>query len=285
MSDTYKPQGGNAALLTFFFALCAIGGLVAAGSSYFQLEMLQMVAAGKELTQQQAVVNDLRQLGVALGQLVLFIVTSVVFCVWVFHSHVNARILGAVEMKSSPGWAVGSFFVPIANLVAPYFAMVELWKASEPSSQPVDATARAHMRLSPLLGAWWLTWLLGGGISSAARMMVNGAADPASMMRATNVEILSSVVWVMCCLFAAFVVRDISWRQSRRHNAIEATGLMGGQASTPVRAQAQDKPRAAAKPQPAPAGVSSDTPTLLRCAPSGPDPETLKPIIPLKKSA
>lgn len=287
MSHTYKPQGGHAALLTFFFALCAIAGLVAAGSSYFQLEMLQMVASGKELTQQQAVVNDLRQLGVALGRVVLFVVTAIAFCMWVHHSHVNARVLGAVEMKASPGWAVGSFFVPIVNLVTPYFAMVDLWKASEPSAQPVDALARAQMRVSPLLGAWWLTWLLGGGISSAARMMSKGAADPVSMMRATNVEMLASIVGVMCCLFAAFVVRDITWRQGRRYEAVKVAGVLTAAEAT----QRKPGPRSMTD-----TATTSDrlrqrepdvsqSPTLLRCAPAGPDPSTLKPILPAKKSA
>ena len=279
MAHTYRPQGGQASVLTFFFALCAMGGLVAAGSSYFQLEMYQMAMKGGQLSEDQLLVNDLRQLGVALGQLVLFIVTAVVFCVWVHQAQVNARALGATGMKVTPGWAVGSFFVPLVNLVMPFFAMVDLWKASEPGPEAVEPGSRAALSASPLLGAWWLTWLLGGGIGSAASMMMKGAADAASMARATNVDILASLVIMACALLAAFVVRDITWRQTQRHEALSISGARPApaQAGTPAQGKAaQNEPV-----------DFSEAPSLLRATPTGPDPSDLKPIIPLdtKKSA
>ncbi len=266
MTHTYKPQSGQTMLLTLLFSVCALGGVVAAGSGYFQYELLNMSIRGNEISEQQWLVNDLRQLGVSLAQLVLFLVTTVMFCIWVHQANINARALGAAEMKSTPGWAVGSFFVPIVNIAAPYLAMVELWKVSDPSGAVCSGIDHPKQRVSPLLGAWWLTWLLGAGIGSVAHMMVRGAANQTAAARATSVEILAAIVWMTCCMLVAFVVRDITWRQARRHEAQRLSGI------TPS-AHTTESSTAERSFMPLMAGA---------CA--APD-STAKPILPNKKSA
>ena len=47
--------------------------------------------------------------------------------------------LGANNLKYTPKWAVGCFFVPFLNLVMPYQVVREIWKASNGGSEPVWA--------------------------------------------------------------------------------------------------------------------------------------------------
>ena len=51
----------------------------------------------------------------------LFVATFLLFLTWVYKSNVNVKALGASNMKYTPGWSVGWFFIPIANISKPYF--------------------------------------------------------------------------------------------------------------------------------------------------------------------
>jgi hypothetical protein len=75
----------------------------------------------------------------------------------------NAMALGASYLKFdfSPGWSVGYYFVPFANLVAPYRALKEAFQASHPEFRP--ARQRLEWVSAPkFLPVWWTLWLANG---------------------------------------------------------------------------------------------------------------------------
>ncbi|MFC1995866.1 DUF4328 domain-containing protein [Chloroflexota bacterium] len=47
---------------------------------------------------------------------ILFVITAVLFYMWIHRAHRNLPSLGVSGLKYSPGWAVGGFFIPILNL-------------------------------------------------------------------------------------------------------------------------------------------------------------------------
>lgn len=55
---------------------------------------------------------------------------AILFLVWKYRAAVNARLLDPSAMKISPGLAVGSYFIPLVNLVLPYLAMAGIARAS-----------------------------------------------------------------------------------------------------------------------------------------------------------
>jgi hypothetical protein len=65
-------------------------------------------------------------------------------------------------MANTPGWCVGWYFVPFANLVRPVQVMSEIWRASDPES---GEGAWISSRSTPLLALWWGPYLLGWIIS------------------------------------------------------------------------------------------------------------------------
>jgi hypothetical protein len=90
-------------------------------------------------------------------------VTSwVTVCVWTYRAAANLRGLGRYGMANTPGWCVGWYFVPFANLVKPVQALSEIWRASDPES---GEGAWISSRSTPLLALWWGTYLLGGIIA------------------------------------------------------------------------------------------------------------------------
>lgn len=97
---------------------------------------------------------DRRERFLSVMELFLFAVTSVLALKWIHRANFNARQLGAEGMRFTPGWAVGSYFIPIVNLWKPYQAMKEIWKASSSPANWQGAPSGA------LLGIWWFLWLL-----------------------------------------------------------------------------------------------------------------------------
>ncbi|MEZ6241595.1 MAG: DUF4328 domain-containing protein [Phycisphaerales bacterium] len=104
----------------------------------------------------------------ALAQILVFVPTVVLFCIWTFRSAVNARTLGARGFRITPGWAVGWYFIPVATLWMPFKAMSEIWRASIHPIKGDDRTAWRNAPVGVLLQAWWTSWVLGTLVTNIA---------------------------------------------------------------------------------------------------------------------
>lgn len=65
----------------------------------------------------------------AVGMLV-FLPCAVLFLMWFHKALSNLRLAALSGLIARPGWSIGSFFVPGANLFVPFGAMRELWNRS-----------------------------------------------------------------------------------------------------------------------------------------------------------
>ena len=75
------------------------------------------------------------------------------FAIWVHRMQANSFALGILGLRYTPAWAVGWFFVPVANLWMPYRVMQEMWRANRsPADWQLDPSNR-------FLILWWLLWL------------------------------------------------------------------------------------------------------------------------------
>lgn len=86
----------------------------------------------------------------------------IVFCIWLYRTLWNARVRHP-EAGINAGWAVGSFFVPVAHLVLPYFEVRRGWRADvSPDARPVTA--------------WFVPWALALAAGYAAGVIAMGIA-------------------------------------------------------------------------------------------------------------
>lgn len=69
----------------------------------------------------------------------------------------NVRAFGAVGLTWSPGWAIGGWFIPYANLVIPFLVLREAWKAAEAPFLPPGAWRQ--VRIPSWVGWWWGLWV------------------------------------------------------------------------------------------------------------------------------
>jgi len=97
--------------------------------------------------------NELREGVVGMLLAIVCFGVVVVFATWTYRMNANIHALGSNNLRYTPGWAVGWYFVPIANLWKPYQVVRELWLASK------DPAGWQTARSIKLLSWWWTTWL------------------------------------------------------------------------------------------------------------------------------
>jgi hypothetical protein len=116
--------------------------------------------------------NAIAMLQISALTTAIFVACAVFLCLWIYRANVNARGFGAQGLRFTPGWAVGWFFIPFANLAMPFMVMTEIWRTSK---NPANWQAQ---RGTPLIAGWWATWLLSGILSYVAiiiRIMSSGS--------------------------------------------------------------------------------------------------------------
>ena len=62
----------------------------------------------------------------------VYLPCAILFVVWFFRMRRNAGLLGPDRFDKGPGWAIGAWFVPLANFWMPYRIAVDMWGASTP---------------------------------------------------------------------------------------------------------------------------------------------------------
>lgn len=128
----------------------------------------------------------------------LFVLTGILWLLWQHRAHANLRAAGIPRLAFTPGWAVGWWFVPFANLVKPSQTVREVWKAS-------SGHERWESRKTwPVIGWWWAMWV--GGLAAGIAV---GFAAALSSGRYTRVDLLITLNQLGLVLVIPSVVMTI----------------------------------------------------------------------------
>lgn len=87
------------------------------------------------------------------GQLqsVAFLCCAAVFIWWFYWMRRDGGVLGPDRFRNGPGWAIGSWFIPLANFWMPYRIAVDTWGAS--ARLPADG--QPHKVSFWPVNLWW----------------------------------------------------------------------------------------------------------------------------------
>lgn len=91
---------------------------------------------------------------------------------WIYRAHANLHEAGLDELRYSPRWSVGSFFVPLVNLVVPFRAMRELHNRSHGEGPWQAASAVGDVT------SWWACLISAIVVSTVAAMVALVATLP-----------------------------------------------------------------------------------------------------------
>jgi hypothetical protein len=145
-----------------------------------------------------------------LADLLLTLVTVVFFSMWIYRAAANIVAAGTIGFDYTPGWAVGWFFVPIANLFKPYAAMRQIWNASH------GGQGDELERPEGLLAIWWGTWVLANIASNIALRLTINPASPAELKTGQQIGIFASLVSLALYPAAYRLVDRITTAQRER---------------------------------------------------------------------
>jgi hypothetical protein len=145
---------------------------------------------------------------------------GILWLVWQRRSQANLRALGVSALRFSPGWAVGWWFVPLANLAMPYLTVQELYKGSNPTAGSLDWKAA---RTPPTLWLWWaaiLCWVVTSNI--AGNIVTSISFDTSKLVAESWLSIGALVALIAAGVLAIFIVRGIDQRQQQKRQGLLA---------------------------------------------------------------
>ncbi|HYF29804.1 MAG TPA: DUF4328 domain-containing protein [Chitinophagaceae bacterium] len=101
----------------------------------------------------------------AVINLIVRIITIVLFIRWFRRAYYNLHMAAPHEASYEEGWAAGAWFVPILNLFRPYQIMEEVWTGTQ------RALPHRFPDITPptMVGVWWALYL---GMNISANVVV-----------------------------------------------------------------------------------------------------------------
>lgn len=88
--------------------------------------------------------------------------TVLLMLVWTYRAYANLPGLKARQLEATPGWAVGYWLIPIANIVLPFKIMRELWHGSDPEIEENNLFYRNKAGTPEIIGFWWGLFIVSG---------------------------------------------------------------------------------------------------------------------------
>lgn len=148
----YRP------LRTLFFLSAA--SMIAMSASNVAISVAGTMGALEE--DSMSMVGAFMALGLGLGVIGSLVLGAIFFGMWM--ARAAHRALGHTGFEITPGFGVGSFFIPIMNLWKPYQAMQDIWRASLANRNDSWLSTPT----GDLVKGWWGAWLLAGFAGRAA---------------------------------------------------------------------------------------------------------------------
>lgn len=203
----FRDPTGLTKWTKWFLYAQVVVALIAIISGMLEYQLLSDFKNGVYSSQDQAVAageaSDVRQGIVGIVQMIIFIISGILILKWIHRANYNARQLGAKDMLFTPGWSIGWYFIPIANLWKPYQAMKEIWKAS---SNPQSWSTEP---VSSMLPWWWFFWIVSGMLGNASFRLAMRAEEIDAFLTANVVTQLSDVTGIPLSLIVLGIISRV----------------------------------------------------------------------------
>lgn len=173
-------------------------------SDLMQLNLLNRFSGGF-IDNESANANDIRQGIIALFLMITVILAIVFFIMWFRRAYYNLHQLGIKNLSFEEGWAAGSWFVPILNLVRPYQIMKEVWLETQRA-----IPGNAYVKNANLVGWWWALYLISNIYSNFSLRISMNAASIDELINASIMSALGAFIDIPAILAVIFMIQETS---------------------------------------------------------------------------
>lgn len=134
--------------------------------------------------------------------IIILILCPIVFLFWIYRASVNTHALyPQTKIEFSPGWCVGSYFLPIFNLYWPYKSMKELWILNVKKEKSI-------------ILIWWILYLVSSCMMKfTSKLVINNHSD---FMEFTLFDVASTILEIICAVIVIKIVTEINKAQVNR---------------------------------------------------------------------
>ena len=189
---------------------------LAALSYWMQISLLEQAKVG-QASEEALMMNDARVGLIALAELAILISTAVVFLMWFHRVYRNLPALGAAGLRFTPGWVVGYWFIPFANLVRPVQAAGEMFRGSDPALNETWGTAWQRRPGSVLVGSWWAIWLISNIYDNFSMRISLATESIESLISSSWLSIVGAALNILAALLAIAMITSIDRRQEVKY--------------------------------------------------------------------
>ena len=221
-SEPFKSLKQLATWLIFLFSLSIAVDALAILSGISYLGLIDRVQGGVQVFTDEISTIENRISVIGITQVVLWVVTAIVFVVWFRRAYRNLGPLGASWLRFKPGWAVGAWFVPILNAIRPKEIANDIWRVSDPELPPTLDGPALGRPVSAVLNWWWAMLLISGSLGRAAFRSAD-AETLEELSSGTKYGVAADVASVIAAVLAIILVKAVTDRQHRRHELVART--------------------------------------------------------------
>jgi len=201
-----RPNAGRAkAILILIWVILGIE-VISLLSSGLQYNLLQTIANGGEITDQEASANDLREQIIAVVYLIAYISSGIVFIMWFRRAYFNLHQIEK-NLSQSEGWAAGCWFVPIVNLYRPYQIMKELYVKTKEIIFSRNEAAEVTLP-TVFLGIWWALLIINSVFTQITYQLTKSADTVPELIRLTVFNIIDLIIGIALSIVTIKVIRD-----------------------------------------------------------------------------
>jgi hypothetical protein len=149
----------------------------------------------------------------------ILLLATIPILAWIHRAHANLHEGGVKGLAYSPGWAVGSSFVPILNCVVPFKAMRELYNRSH--GEPEDF---AQSSAGPVT-SWWACHIPAVFLTLAMSLMAlvplfTNMWFTTPLAAVSMMSVFNQILWLGSAWFLLQTVNRIT--QAQRHGVATA---------------------------------------------------------------
>lgn len=213
-NDTYRSAKGLSIFVVLFLGAIAILSALFVVSSFVSILFPD---AALDLEDGGSMRVGLMILGMlALLEVPLRWLCVVFFLVWLYRCYNNLSALNARNLEFSPGWAVGWWFIPFANLVKPFQVVREVYNESSPDFDEETGFLQTYPGTPEVIGFWWGSFLLSGFIYRISDV-VYGKGDLPQSNYFEVVFLAGAILATVAAGLAIFIVVTVVQRQDARY--------------------------------------------------------------------
>ena len=150
---------------------------------------------------------DATGLVVAVCLILALIACVAVSGMWIYRVSTNSAVLFPSDARITPGWSVGWFFIPIANLWMPFRGMKQIYSAS---AQP----ASFDSAIAPVMPGWWACFIIGNILGRVSFRLDLRAETLGEYAAANYFGIAGSVFSIVAAVLWLRIVKDITGLQA-----------------------------------------------------------------------